>query len=283
MYVHRLNKVEGYLADTVVYDTVTVAGMSLADSDFVRVKALTDYMVSRYQECYTRVAMDGTMAFLTLRRDGGEKKIVLDNVVTRRLKMLYAILNRYLEQMKVGLRYYDDAIDYIDETLELGYHLGQVSDYYFSSKAQLGKVYRWEETELLVDSGNCGMGASIECDTFRVMSKALEQGVYVYVLRKARDTDGYIWIVLSGETIPLSTDYQVVSVCEEDVENGCVISVGDLLVTTLVPYLPNGYPMGDFYYNVQVGKKSSRVLPSYIRWGYNIYHAMNICGEYYVP
>ena len=117
MYVHQLNKVEGLLADTMVYDTVTVARISLADSDFVRVNALTDYMVSHYQERYTRVAMDGTVAFLTLRRDGGEKKIVFDNVVTRRLKMLYAILNRYLEQMKVGLRYYDDAIDYIDETL----------------------------------------------------------------------------------------------------------------------------------------------------------------------
>ena len=118
MYVHQLNRVEGLLADTVVYDTVTVARMSLADSDFVRVKALTDYMVSHYQERYTRAAMDGTLAFLTLRHDGGEKKIVFDNVVTRRLKMLYTILNRYLEQIKVGLRFDDDAIDYIDETLE---------------------------------------------------------------------------------------------------------------------------------------------------------------------
>ena len=283
LYVHQLNTVGGLKADTVVYDTVTVARIDLADSDFVRVKALTDYMVGHYKERYTRAAMDGTMAFLKLRHDRGEKEIVFDNVVTRRLKMLYAILNRYLEQTKIGLRYYDDAIDFLDETLELEYPLGQEKDYYFSSKAQLGKAYRWEETKGLVEGGNGGLGADIVSDTFRVMSKSLEQGVYVYVLRRAGDTDGHIWMVLGGATFEWSTDYQVVSVCEDDVENGREIGVGDILVTTLIPYMPNCYPYGDFYYNIEMGSKAPRVLPARIRWGYNVYHALNICGGYYVP
>ena len=161
-----------------------------------------------------------------------------------------------------------------------GFTFAQEENVCTSNKTEPGKIYRWEETKQVV--GDTSYTAHIVFDTFCVKSITAEQDVYIYILRKYNDTLGYYFLTIDNTLVPINSEYQVVSACEETSPYSCVINVGDMLVMTLVPYLPDNIAGGSFFYNLEIGNKSSRILPTRILAGYNIYHSLNICGAYYM-
>jgi len=161
-----------------------------------------------------------------------------------------------------------------------GFTFAQEENVFTNNKIDPGKIYRWEETKQVIE--DIAYTAHIVFDTFLVKSITIERDIYIYILRRYDDTLGYHFLTFDNVPIPISSEYQVVSACEETKPCSCVINVGDILVMTLVPYLPDNIAGGSFFYNLEVGNKSSRILPTRILAGYNIYHSQNICGMYYL-
>lgn len=161
-----------------------------------------------------------------------------------------------------------------------GFTLAQETNSFTRSRIDPGKIYRWEETEQIIN--DTSYTATIVKDTFRVMSIATEQNVFIYVLRRFDDTLGFHFLSIDKISVAINSEYQVISVCEKSPHSSCIINVGDTLVMTLIPYLPDNIAGGTFYYNIDVGHEVTRILPTKILVGNNIYHSLNICGEYYL-